>query len=43
MKKTDWNGNKPELIGQQLEKWKNDSSASMDEELTGAVTLLGRT
>ena len=24
------NSNKPELIGQQLEKWKNDSSASMD-------------
>ena len=33
-------GNKPELIGQVLEKWKNDSSASADEESMGAVTSL---
>ena len=35
-------GNKPEVIGRLLEKWK-DSSASADEESTGAVTSLGRT
>ena len=35
-------GNKPELIGRLLEKWK-DSSASADEESMGAITSLGRT
>ena len=35
-------GNKPELIGRVLEKWRNDSSASAGEESTGAVASLGR-
>ena len=32
-------GNKPKLIGRLLKKWKNNSSASMDEESMGALTL----
>ena len=36
-------GNKPRLIGRLLKKWKNNSSASIDKELMGALTLLVRT
>ena len=35
-------GHKPELIGRVLEKWRNNSSASMGEESTGAVASLGK-
>ena len=35
--------NKPKLIGRLLKKWENNSSASMDKELMGALTLLVRT
>ena len=38
-------GNKPELIGRVLEKWRSDNciSADEDEESTGAVASLGKT